>query len=267
MIWSNICQSLRLSYDHMTKWPNGHSYSDDPTESQVITWQHDPEWSELIGWSTIMHNEVITWQQEVRENHSPHWLHLVCWRMPLNSCCRRKGLLRDDNLFWYVQKYSSTVSDVYVFEILYILYISFLYFVYVEYTCYLMVIVFWVCYLMIVYLQFVYFEDGNCIFWVCYLMIMYIPAICILWGARGSCDSCREVSCLFVFVLRLLSTDIYEPIIHIWTSFTCTGQKKSVQKIGKTEGKVVLVLIGRRGCACQVPFQGWVKESGSLFQD
>ena len=116
MIWSNICQSLRLSYDHMTKWPNGHSYSDDPTESQVITWQHDPEWLQLIGWSTIMHNEVITWQQEVRGNHSPHWLHLVCWRMPLNSCCRRKGLNRW-NLFSYVQKYSSTVSDVYVFAI------------------------------------------------------------------------------------------------------------------------------------------------------
>ena len=246
MIWSNICQSLRLSYDHMTKWPNGHSYSDDPTESQVITWQHDPEWSELMKWSIIMHNEVITWQQEVRGNHSPHWLHLVCWRMPLNSCCRRKGLLRDDNLFWYVQKYSSTVSDVYVFAICIFC---------ISHSFYCILCICWV------YMLF----DGYRI--LSLLSDDCVPAICILWGAGGSRDSCREVSCLFVFVLRLLSTDIYVPIINLWTSFTCTGQKKSVQKIGKTEGKVVLVLIGRRGCACQVPFQGWVKESGSLFQD
>ena len=192
----------------------------------MITWQHDPEWSELIGWSTIMHNEVITWQQEVRGNHSPHWLHLVCWRMPLNSCCRRKGLNRWKSVLICTKIQQYSIWCVCICN-LYFLYISFI----LLYTLYmLMVIVFWVCYLMIVYLQFVYFEDGNCIFWVCYLMIMYIPAICILWGARGSCDSCREVSCLFVFVLRLLSRTIMIGS-YLQNPFTWTAQKNWFRKL------------------------------------
>ena len=160
-----------------------------------------------------------------------------------------RGLI-DDNLFWCVQKYSSTVY----LMCMYLQFVSFVYLILILCICWVYMLsddcVFCICYLMIVYLQFVYFEDNNCIFWVSYLMIMYIPAICILWGARGSRDSCWEVSCLFVFVLRLLSTDIYDWIVNLWTPFTCTGQKKSVQKIGKTEGKVVVVLVGRRGCAC-----------------
>ena len=129
------------------------SWFPSPEFIQVIRWQND----ELISWS------VITWQQGERESRSPHWLHLVCSRMPRSLCCSRKGLDEDTR----IQTHS----------------------------------------------------------------IRCIPAICILWRARGSCDSCRKVSVSFVFVLRLLSRTFMIGS-NLQNPFTCTGRKNSANKIG-----------------------------------
>jgi len=53
----------------------------------------------------------------------------------------------------------------------------------------------------IYHIDYIWFA-GACL-WTC-------AAICILWGARGSSDSCWEVSRLFVFVLRLLGRNSSE---------------------------------------------------------
>ena len=192
----------------MIKWPNGHSYSDDPTESQVITWQHDPEWSELMKWSIIMHNEVITWQQEVRGNHSPHWLHLVYWRMPLNSCCRRKGLNRRQSvkICTKIQQYSiwcvciCNLHFLYIsFILLYTLYMlsihAIWWLLYVEFaiwwlctcnlytlrmvTVYFEYAIWWSC----IYLQFVYFEERE---------VPVIPVERSPASLSSSWDSCQR---------------------------------------------------------------------------